>query len=205
MHVRDGAGLRATLSGMRVLDLAPLLQPARAPTNRLTNVCLMAEYKGPKASRRTPAHRCSRGSKDKDEFLATATGFTGRLERAPPMAVMTSRVDWRSDAGVAAAARGRQQLELLRERLGLAATGGRDAHIHRHRGRGKLLVRERIDFVLDDATAFLELSPLAAWGQYGNEVPAAGIVTGIGIVAGQPCMFIANDATVKGGSSSTKR
>ncbi|MFZ5722091.1 MAG: carboxyl transferase domain-containing protein, partial [Pseudomonadota bacterium] len=116
------------------------------------------------------------------------------------MAVMTSRVDWRSAAGIAAAARGRQQLELLRERLVLAATGGRDAHIQRHRGRGKLLARERIDFVLDDATAFLELSPLAAWGQYGNEVPAAGIITGIGIVAGQPCMFIANDATVKGGS-----
>ena len=89
------------------------------------------------------------------------------------MAVMTSRVDWRSAAGVAAAARGRQQLELLGERLALAATGGRDAHIQRHRGRGKLLVRERIDFVLDDASAFLELSPLAAWGQYGNEVPAA--------------------------------
>mgnify|MGYP001156677744 FL=1 len=116
------------------------------------------------------------------------------------MAVMTSRVDWRSAAGVAAAARGREQLELLNERLALAATGGRDAHIQRHRGRGKLLVRERIDFVLDDASAFLELSPLAAWGQYGNEVPAAGIVTGIGIVAGQPCIVVANDATVKGGS-----
>ena len=74
------------------------------------------------------------------------------------------------------------RLELLGERLALAATGGRDAHIQRHRGRGKLLVRERIDFVLDDASAFLELSPLAAWGQYGNEVPAAGIVTGIGII-----------------------
>jgi 3-methylcrotonyl-CoA carboxylase beta subunit len=162
----------------------------------------MAECKGESAARNAHAsvHRYFRGSKDKDEFQASAIRFTGRLERAPPMAVMTSRVDWRSGAGVAAAARGRQQLELLRERLVLATTGGRDAHIRRHRGRGKLLVRERIDFVLDDATAFLELSPLAAWGQYGNEVPAAGIVTGIGIVAGQPCMFIANDATVKGGS-----
>ncbi|MES2101489.1 MAG: carboxyl transferase domain-containing protein, partial [Pseudomonadota bacterium] len=116
------------------------------------------------------------------------------------MAVMTSRADLRSGSAAAAATHSRQQLELLRERLARAATGGRDAHIQRHRDRGKLLVRERIDFVLDDATAFLELSPLAAWGQYGNEVPAAGIVTGIGIVAGQPCMFIANDATVKGGS-----
>jgi 3-methylcrotonyl-CoA carboxylase beta subunit len=95
---------------------------------------------------------------------------------------------------------GRQQLSLLRERLAMVAVGGRDAHIERHRARGKLLARERIDFACDDGTAFLELSPLAAWGQYGNEVPAAGIVTGVGIVAGQPCMFIANDATVKGGS-----
>ncbi|MGK2897499.1 MAG: carboxyl transferase domain-containing protein [Burkholderiaceae bacterium] len=116
------------------------------------------------------------------------------------MAVIASRFDARSAIGAAAAAHGQQQLQLLRERLALAATGGRDAHIQRHRARGKLLARERIDFAVDDGTAFLELSPLAAWGQYGNEVPAAGIVTGIGIVAGQPCMFIANDATVKGGS-----
>ena len=92
------------------------------------------------------------------------------------------------------------QVDLLRARLAEVATGGRDAHIRRHRERGKLLVRERIDFIVDDGSAFLELSPLAAWDQYGNEVPGAGIVTGVGMVAGRPCMFIANDATVKGGS-----
>ncbi|WP_418319805.1 carboxyl transferase domain-containing protein [Piscinibacter sakaiensis] len=114
------------------------------------------------------------------------------------MAVIRSRLDLRP--GARASAAGQQQLQLLHERLAAAASGGRDAHIQRHRERGKLLARERIDFVVDDASAFLELSPLAAWGQYGNDVPGAGIVTGIGIVAGQPCMFIANDATVKGGS-----
>ena len=114
------------------------------------------------------------------------------------MAVIASRLGPAADR--CAADHSLQQLALLRERIALVVDGGRDAHIRRHRERGKLLARERIDLACDDATAFLELSPLAAWGQYGNEVPAAGIVTGIGIVAGQPCMFIANDATVKGGS-----
>src|SRR3990167_6899327 len=95
---------------------------------------------------------------------------------------------------------GRPQVEPWRTRLSGVANGGRDAHIQRHRARGKLLLRERIDFIVDDGSAFLELSPLAAWDQYGNEVPGAGIVTGVGMVAERPCMFIANDATVKGGS-----
>ncbi len=116
------------------------------------------------------------------------------------MAVLESHIDVRG-AGFAENLRfHREEIALLQERLREAATGGRDAHIGRHRARGKWLVRERIDFIVDDGTPFLELSPLAAWGQYGNEVPGAGIVTGVGIVAGRPCMFIANDATVKGGS-----
>uniref|UniRef100_UPI001ADF4375 acyl-CoA carboxylase subunit beta n=1 Tax=Pararhodobacter sp. SW119 TaxID=2780075 RepID=UPI001ADF4375 len=73
-------------------------------------------------------------------------------------------------------------------------------HVARHRTRGKLLVRDRVDRLCDPGTAFLELSSLAAWGQYDNAVPGAGIVTGIGIVQGRPVMLIANDATVKGGS-----
>ena len=70
----------------------------------------------------------------------------------------------------------------------------------RHRERGKIPVRDRVDLLLDIASPFLELSPLAAYGLYGGEVPAAGIVTGIGLVAATPCMIVANDATVKGGS-----
>ena len=88
----------------------------------------------------------------------------------------------------------------LRERLAVVAGGGREALIDRHHKRGKLLARERIDRLVDPGTAFLEFSTLAAWGQYGNEVPGAGIVTGIGTVCGTLLVMIANDATVKGGS-----
>lgn len=70
----------------------------------------------------------------------------------------------------------------------------------RHRARGKMPVRERIEALLDPLSPFLELSPLAAWGLCEGAVPATGIITGIGRVAGVPCMLIANDATVKGGS-----
>ncbi len=93
-----------------------------------------------------------------------------------------------------------ERLALLRERKAAVLRGGGEAHVARHHKRGKLLVRDRIDLLVDPATAFLELSALAAWGQYDNEVPAAGIVTGIGVVHGTPVMVIANDATVKGGS-----
>ncbi|MBI5923934.1 MAG: methylcrotonoyl-CoA carboxylase [Betaproteobacteria bacterium] len=116
------------------------------------------------------------------------------------MAVMESRIDTRSAQFLANRQHYQALLDTLRTRQAQAVSGGRDAQIARHHERGKLLVRERIDFLIDDQSAFLELSPLAAWGQYDNEVPAAGIVTGIGMVAGQPCMIIANDATVKGGS-----
>ena len=88
----------------------------------------------------------------------------------------------------------------LRERLAVVAGGGREALIDRHHKRGKLLARERIDRLVDPGTAFLEFSTLAAWGQYGNDVPGAGIVTGIGTICGTLCVMIANDATVKGGS-----
>ena len=70
----------------------------------------------------------------------------------------------------------------------------------RHTARGKLLARDRVDLLLDPGTPFLELSPLAAHGLYGGEVPAAGIVTGIGRVSGRECVIVANDATVKGGT-----
>jgi acetyl-CoA carboxylase carboxyltransferase component len=88
----------------------------------------------------------------------------------------------------------------LRAALAHSAAGGGDKLVARHHQRGKLLVRDRIDLLADPLTPFLELSPLAGWGLYDNEVPAAGIVTGIAMVQGTPCMIIANDATVKGGS-----
>ncbi len=88
----------------------------------------------------------------------------------------------------------------LRARQSVALRGGGDALVARHHARGKMLVRDRVDLLLDLGSPFLELSPLAAWGLYAGEVPAAGIVTGIGLVHETPCMIIANDATVKGGS-----
>lgn len=72
--------------------------------------------------------------------------------------------------------------------------------LDRQASRSKLLVRERIDTVLDDGSPFLELSPLAAYEMHGNEAPAAGIVTGIGRIHGQECVIVANDPTVKGGT-----
>jgi len=90
--------------------------------------------------------------------------------------------------------------EELRERIRLVQQGGPPDQRQRHRERGKLLVRERIDALVDPDTPFLELSPLAAWGMYDNEAPSAGIVTGIGVIHGRETMIVANDATVKGGT-----
>ena len=91
-------------------------------------------------------------------------------------------------------------IDELREIHRSTSEGGGERFRTRHHQRGKIFVRDRIEILLDADTAFLELSPLAAYGLYGGEVPSAGIVTGIGLVHGRPCMIIANDATVKGGS-----
>jgi acetyl-CoA carboxylase carboxyltransferase component len=100
--------------------------------------------------------------------------------------------------------RRRTQMEALvaelRERTAEVARGGGEMAVERHRSRGKLTARERVDRLLDPGTAFLELSALAAWEMYGGQAPAAGIVTGIGVVEGQECVLVANDATVKGGT-----
>ncbi len=88
----------------------------------------------------------------------------------------------------------------LRDRTGLVARGDGEKTLERHRSRGKLSARERIDRLVDPSTAFLELNALAAWEMYDGAAPAAGIVTGIGIVEGRQCVIVANDATVKGGS-----
>ncbi len=88
----------------------------------------------------------------------------------------------------------------LRERLAAAALGGPEKARERHVARGKLLPRQRVDQLLDPGSPFLELSPLAATGMYGDECPGAGIITGIGRVSGRECVIVANDATVKGGT-----
>jgi len=88
----------------------------------------------------------------------------------------------------------------LREQAGQIARGGGERAREKHTARNKLLPRDRIQALLDVGTPFLELSQLAAWQVYDDEVPAAGIVTGIGRINGRECMIVANDATVKGGT-----
>ena len=92
------------------------------------------------------------------------------------------------------------QVDDLKSTLAHIAQGGGAKSCERHISRGKLLPRERVEGLLDPGSPFLELSALAAHDVYGEEVPAAGIITGIGRVSGQECIIVANDATVKGGS-----
>jgi acetyl-CoA carboxylase carboxyltransferase component len=97
-------------------------------------------------------------------------------------------------------ARMEQLVAELRERTALVALGGGEKAVERHRSRGKLTARERIDRLVDAGSAFLELSTLAAWEVYEGQAPSAGIVTGLGVIEGLECVVIANDATVKGGT-----
>ena len=88
----------------------------------------------------------------------------------------------------------------FRERVEVVKSGGGPDSIKKHKSRNKLTARERIEKLIDPGSAFLELSTLAATDMYNNEAPGAGVVTGIGIIHGQECIIVANDATVKGGT-----
>ena len=116
------------------------------------------------------------------------------------MSAFKSKLKTGSEEFKAAAAQMRAQVADLNQKLAQVRTGGDAAARERHHSRGKLPVRARIGKLLDPGSGFLELSPLAAWGMYDGEVPAAGIITGIGRVMGRECVVIANDATVKGGT-----
>jgi 3-methylcrotonyl-CoA carboxylase beta subunit len=88
----------------------------------------------------------------------------------------------------------------LREKLSQVAGGGGEVSRNRHTSRGKMLARERVDLLVDPGTAFMELSPLAAYGLYGGDVHSASVVTGVGRISGRECVIVANDATIKGGT-----
>src|SRR5476649_1020873 len=88
----------------------------------------------------------------------------------------------------------------LRDKLDLVAGGGGEASRARHSARGKMLARQRVDLLIDPGTAFLELSPLAAFGLYGGDVHSASVITGVGRISGRECVVVANDATIKGGT-----
>jgi 3-methylcrotonyl-CoA carboxylase beta subunit/propionyl-CoA carboxylase len=91
-------------------------------------------------------------------------------------------------------------VDALRARIARAREGGGGKYVERHRAQGKLPVRDRINLLLDPGSPFLELSPLAALDMYDNDAPGAGIVTGIGRIAGRDALIVANDASVKGGT-----
>ena len=91
-------------------------------------------------------------------------------------------------------------IEDLKKRIDEVKRGGGEKYVTRHRSRGKMLARERINEICDPGTPFLEFSSLAANGLYDSRAHSAGIITGIGVVHGKECLFVANDATVKGGS-----
>src|SRR5437667_456238 len=116
------------------------------------------------------------------------------------MTVLTTSLDRRSEGFAANAAAMRGLVEHLREKVAAVREGGGEAARRRHLARGKLLPRERVRALLDPGSPFLEFSQLAAVGMYDGEVPAAGIVTGIGRIMGRECVVVANDATVKGGT-----
>src|SRR5271156_2515645 len=116
------------------------------------------------------------------------------------MTVLSTSIDRRSEAFAANAAAMRALVEDLRARVAAIEQGGGEQARARHAGRGKLLPRERVRALLDPGSPFLELSQLAAFGMYDGEVPAAGIVTGVGRIMGRECVVVANDATVKGGT-----
>jgi acetyl-CoA carboxylase carboxyltransferase component len=116
------------------------------------------------------------------------------------MDILETHVDTASEQFQANRDRMTALLAELGERTALVKQGGGAKHLERLRAQGKLPARERIDKLLDDGSAFLELSPLAAWDLYDNEAPAAGLVTGVGRVSGREVLIIGNDATVKGGT-----
>jgi acetyl-CoA carboxylase carboxyltransferase component len=116
------------------------------------------------------------------------------------MAVLTSQVERESDLFARRQEAMTGLVEELRERTAQVASGGGEQAVERHRSRGKLTARERVDLLVDPDAAFLELSALAAWDVYDGQAPSAGIVTGIGVVEGRECVIVANDATVKGGT-----
>jgi 3-methylcrotonyl-CoA carboxylase beta subunit len=118
----------------------------------------------------------------------------------PHMDELESQLSMTDERARENAAYHRELAAELRQHVARARQGGGEKYQQRHQQQGKLLVRQRIDRLLDPGSPFLELSPLAACGMYDDEAPGAGLVTGVGRVSGRECMVVANDATVKGGT-----
>ena len=111
-----------------------------------------------------------------------------------------SSIDTRSEGFAANAAAMKKLVEELKANAVTVAEGGGERYAERHKARGKLLARERIERLVDAGAPFMELGAFAAWGMYSGDVHAAGVITGIGRINGTECMIVANDPTVKGGT-----
>src|SRR5687767_8566026 len=116
------------------------------------------------------------------------------------MSVLDTRFNARSDEVQANVQAMRAQVADLKDKVTAIAAGGGEQARSKHIARGKLLPRDRVQMLLDPGTPFLELSQLAAYGMYDDAAPSAGIITGVGQVAGRECVIVCNDATVKGGT-----
>ncbi|NEX63248.1 carboxyl transferase domain-containing protein [Noviherbaspirillum galbum] len=116
------------------------------------------------------------------------------------MPIIESKLNPRGDEFKANAAAMQQVVDDLRDKVEKIMLGGGDDARRKHTARGKLLPRDRVQMLLDPGTPFLEFSQMAAFDMYDNAAPAAGVITGIGRVAGQECVIVCNDATVKGGT-----
>jgi acetyl-CoA carboxylase carboxyltransferase component len=140
----------------------------------------------------------SRASRAGGSHVEAEPGYD-RSFRVSGVTVLTSQVG-SSEEFDERRARMEELVAELRERTVQVGRGGGEKALEKHRSRGKLTARERVDRLLDPDSAFVELSALAAWDVYDGQAPAAGIVTGIGVVEGRECVIVANDATVKGGT-----
>src|SRR5581483_9486971 len=166
--------------------------PGRAarPARRPVEPCRQRRYSEPGQSPYRLVYRS-----------AAQTGLK-RSEKngAPVTYVLETRLDRRSEQYARNAERMSALVAQLREALTAVRAGGGPEAVAKHRKRGKLTARERIDRLVDPGADFLEFSALAAHDMYKGEAPAAGIIAGIGVVEGQHCVIVANDATVKGGT-----
>ncbi len=116
------------------------------------------------------------------------------------MSILKSTIDTTSEGFKANAKAMDALVRDLRDKTAKIALGGHERARQKHLDRGKLLPRDRVNLLLDSGSPFLELSQFAAYDMYGDDIPAAGIITGIGRISGQECVIVCNDATVKGGT-----
>src|SRR5262249_11755399 len=177
-------------------DRPPTSPASRSPTVTGTSTSSLADRSGPAR----PASTITLRTPKLIGAQVSRLGAPGRNGYVPAVTTLVSHVDTEAEEFQRRRERMQALVGELRERTALVSMGGSTAALKRHRGRGKLTARERIDRLVDPGTAFLEIGALAAWGIYDGGAPSAGIVTGIGVVEGRRCAIFANDATGKGGS-----